>query len=95
MGGAIVCFAAVLLGVDASWPSLPDGGLQYVIQIEPQVFERLESGAIETVGSHVPPDLADIRAFQIVIGTPNAQPPILPGTARSILRILLFSHHNG
>ena len=86
MGGAIVCIAAVLLGVDASWPPLPDGGLQYVIRIEPQVFARLESGAIEAVGSHVPRDLDDIRAFQIVIGTqqsagdaptPGAQSPIL------------------
>jgi len=69
MGGTMVCIAAVLLGVDARWPALPDGGLQYVIQIEPQVFERLQSGVIEAVGSHVPPDVDDIRSFQIVMGT--------------------------
>ncbi|HYW80007.1 MAG TPA: hypothetical protein VE890_10550 [Thermoguttaceae bacterium] len=69
MGSALVCIAAALLGVDARWPPLPDGGLQYVIQIEPQVLKRLESGAIEAVGSEVPPTLDDIRAFQIVIGT--------------------------
>ncbi len=69
MCGSIVCLAAALLGVDARWPRLPDGSLQYIIQIEPQVLERLESGAIETVGSHVPPYLDNVRAYQIVIGT--------------------------
>ena len=64
-----VCLAAVLLGVDARWPSLPDGGLQYVIQIEPYALDRRESGANEAVRSHVPPYLKDVRAYQIVMGT--------------------------
>lgn len=88
MCGNIVCLAAALLGVDARWPPLPDGGLQYVIQIEPQVLERLESGAIEAVRSHVPPYLSDVRAYQIAIGTqklaknvptPNVHSPIRTG----------------
>ncbi len=88
MCGNIVCLAAVLLGVDARWPPLPDGGLQYVIQIEPQALERLESGIIEAVGSYVPPYVKDVRAYQIAIGTqrlaknvptPNVQSPILTG----------------
>ncbi len=88
MCGSIVCLAAVLLGVDARWPALPDGGCQYVIQIEPQVLDRPESGAIEAVGSYVPPYVKDIRAFQITIGpqklphdapTANVQSPILTG----------------
>ena len=88
MGGSIVCLAAVLLGVDARWPPLSDGGFQYVIQIEPQVLERLESGAIPTVGSYVPPYVQDVRAYQIAIGTqrlpkhaptPDVRSPILTG----------------
>lgn len=88
MGGTIVCIAAVLLGIDARWPPLPDGGWQYVVQIEPQVLEQLESGAIESLESHVPPYLNDVRAYQIVIGTqqlakttrtPNVQSLILAG----------------
>ncbi len=88
MCGSIICLAAVLLGVDASWPTLPDGGRQYVIQIEPQVLDRLESGDIEAVGSYVPPHIKDIRAFRITIGpqklpnnahTASVQSPILTG----------------
>ncbi len=88
MCGSIVCLAAVLLGVDARWPPLPDGGSQYVIRIEPQVLDRLESGAIEAVGSYVPPYVKDVRAFQITIGpqrlpnnapTADVQSPILAG----------------
>ena len=69
MGGLIVCLAATLLVVDARCRALPDGGVQYVIQIEPQLLERLESGAIEAVASHVPREINDIRAYQITIGT--------------------------
>ena len=69
MCGNIVCLAAVLLGVDARWPSLPDGGLQYVIQIEPYALDRRESSADEAIRSHVPPYLKDVRAYQIVMGT--------------------------
>lgn len=88
MGGTIVCIAAVLLGIDARWPPAPDGGLQYVVQIEPQVLEQLASGAIESLESHVPRYLNDVRAYQIVIGTqelaktartPNVQSRILAG----------------
>ncbi len=88
MCGGIICLVAVMLGVDASWPALPDGGRRYVIQIEPQVLDRLESGAIEAVGSYVPPHIKDIRAFQITIGpqkpasnapTAKVQSPILTG----------------
>ncbi len=87
MGGTMVCIAVALIGVDASWQPLPEGGVQHVIQIEPQVLERLESGAIESVASHVPVDL-DVRAYQIAIGThevgenartPDVQSPILVG----------------
>ena len=54
MYGNIVCLAATLLGVDVRWPPLPDGGLQYVIQIEPHALDRRESGAHEAVRSYVP-----------------------------------------
>ncbi|MHC4407266.1 MAG: hypothetical protein ACYTG0_47255 [Planctomycetota bacterium] len=88
MCGNIVCLAAALLGVDARWPPLPDGGLQYVIQIEPLALHRRESGANEAVRSYVPPYVKDIRAYQIVMGTqrlaknvptPNVHSPMRAG----------------
>jgi hypothetical protein len=69
MCGNIVCVAAVLLGVDARWPSLPGGGLQYVIQIEPCALDPRQSDTRESILSYVPPYLSDIRAYQIVMGT--------------------------
>ncbi|MFC1596767.1 hypothetical protein ACFL5Q_02365 [Planctomycetota bacterium] len=88
MYGNIVCLAATLLGVDARWTPLPDGGLQYVIQIEPHALDRRESGAHEAVRSYVPTNVKDVRDYQIVMGTQrlaknaptsNVQSPILAG----------------
>ena len=69
MCGSIACLAAVMLGVDADWPPLPDGGRQYVMRIERHVLERREPGVDEPVRSYVPPYANDLRAYRIVIGT--------------------------
>ena len=83
MCGNIVCLAAVLLGVDARWPSLPDGGLQYVIQIEPYALDRRESDANEAIRSYVPPYLKDVRAYQIVMGTQRSARNVPTATVHS------------
>lgn len=69
MCGNIVCIAAILLGIDARWPSLPGGGVEYIIQIEPHVLDRLKSGAVEAIESDVPPYVSDVRAYRITVGT--------------------------
>ncbi len=86
MCGNIVCLAAVLLGVDARWPSLPDGGLQYVIQIEPYALDRRESGANEAIRSYVPPYVKDVRAYQIVMGTQRSAKNAPTANVRSPIR---------
>ncbi|MHC4177288.1 MAG: hypothetical protein ACYSWU_07270, partial [Planctomycetota bacterium] len=76
MCGNIACIAAVLLGIDAGWQPLPDGGMLYIIQIEPQLLETLSSG--EPVQSDVPPYVKDVRAYRIMVGTgelPRQLPP--------------------
>jgi hypothetical protein len=76
MCGHIACIAAVLLGVDAGWQPLPDGGTEYIIQIEPQLLETLRSG--EPIQSDVPSYVKDVRAYRIVVGTaklPRELPP--------------------
>jgi hypothetical protein len=76
MCGHIACIAAVLLGVDAGWQPLPDGGIEYIIQIEPQLLETLRSG--EPIQSDVPSYVKDVRAYRIVVGTaklPRELPP--------------------
>jgi len=76
MCGHIACIAAVLLGVDAGWQPLPEGGMEYIIQIEPQLLETLKSG--EPIQSDVPSYVKDVRSYRIVVGTaklPRQLPP--------------------
>jgi hypothetical protein len=80
MCGHIACIAAVLLGVDAGWQPLPEGGIEYIIQIEPQLLETLKSG--EPIQSDVPSYVKDVRAYRIVVGTaklPRELPPQVEG----------------
>jgi len=78
MFGHIACIAAALLGIDAGWQPLPDGGVVYLIQIEPHVFDRLQSGEITAVESDIPPYVKEIRTYRITMGTaelPRELPP--------------------
>ena len=85
MCGNIVCIAAAVLGVDAGWRPLPEGGMEYLIQIEPQLIETLGSG--QAIQSEIPPCVKDVRAYRITVGTgalpretppPTAAPKVLP-----------------
>ena len=76
MSGNIACIAAIILGIDAGWQPLPDGGMLYIIQIEPELLEVLRSG--EPIQSDFPSSVKDVRAFRIVVGTaelPRQLPP--------------------
>ena len=80
MSGNIACIAAVLLGIDAGWQPLPEGGMEYIIQIEPQLLDTLRSG--EPIQSDVPSYVKDVRAYRIVVGTgklPRQLPPQVEG----------------
>jgi hypothetical protein len=67
MCGDIVCIAVVLLGIDVGWRPLPDGGVEYQIQIEPQVIETLKAG--QPIYSDIPRNVKDVRAYRITVGT--------------------------
>jgi hypothetical protein len=67
MGAVMVCIAVATLGIDVGWQRLPDGGMEYIIQVEPQTLDALGSG--QTVQSDIPSNAGDIRAFRIVVGT--------------------------
>jgi len=77
MLGDLVCVAALALGIDVGWRPLSDGGVEYLIQIEPGLIEALKPG--EAIGSDVPPRLiGEIRAYRITVGTeelPRELPP--------------------
>lgn len=66
MGSSLICIATVLLGVDVGWQPLPEGGVAYLIQIEPEAVEGLRRGM--TVSSDILPMVRDVRAFRITVG---------------------------
>ena len=56
-----------LLGVEVGCQRQPDGSLQYIIQIEPELFNALRTGEFN-VESYVPDELRDVRSYQVRIG---------------------------
>ena len=76
------CLAASMLGAEAGpgievgWKPLRDGGVQYILQIDPQVIEALRAGF--AAESDVPPEVKDVRSFQLRIGKGGTLPRELP-----------------
>src|SRR3990172_2920279 len=66
-----MCWAAIALaavvGTDVGWRRLPDGGMEYIIQIEPHMLDMLKSG--EQIVSDIPPELWEVRSYRITVGT--------------------------
>jgi len=84
MTSALMFALAVLAsGIQWGWQSLPDGGHEYIVQVEPQLTD-LESFRKEGFFSDVPPTLRDIRQIHVVVGNeplPNqGQIPAAPAT---------------
>lgn len=66
MTGLLVCLSAAALGVDFGWQPIAGGGIEYVIQIEPQMLEALKQG--EDLSSALPAGARNIRRYRIVVG---------------------------
>ncbi len=77
---ATCLLAAAVLGVDVGWQPLPGGGMEYIIQIEPELLEALRRG--EVVVSQVPPQVKDVRQYRIVIGRGRWE-PLSPARTRA------------
>ena len=78
MCAVVVCLATVVVGIDAGWRPLPEGGVEYLIQIEPHLIDALRSGELnEVISSQIPPRVKDVRAFRISVGN-ETLPQLLP-----------------
>ncbi len=67
MNAILICLAAATLGSDVGWERLPDGGMQYIIQLDPQTVEALQAG--QPIQSDIPPAAGnDIRSYRIIVG---------------------------
>jgi hypothetical protein len=72
---AVLGMAWGLMGATVGWQPLPGGGMEYLIQIEPN---RLELFKEEGITSDVPSNVQDIRSVRVVVGNadlPKKDPP--------------------
>ncbi|HIQ23167.1 MAG TPA: hypothetical protein EYH34_18235 [Planctomycetes bacterium] len=65
---AVIAVWMAMLGpaVDVGWRPLPEGGLEYIIQIEPGMLDTLASG--EDIRCAIPPGLGRVTAYRITVG---------------------------
>ncbi|MGM0488622.1 MAG: hypothetical protein ACQESR_17935 [Planctomycetota bacterium] len=67
MNGIVVLVSLAAIGIDYGWQPLPDGQLEYIVQIEPGLLEELKSG--EEIVSEILPEARNVRRFRIRVGT--------------------------
>jgi hypothetical protein len=75
----VLCFCTVVIGINVGWQPLQEGGMEYVIQLDPQSLEALRSG--EPIQSDIPPGAGEVRSFKFYSGTerpPRISPPARP-----------------
>jgi hypothetical protein len=72
----VLWFSTVIVGINVGWQPLPEGGMEYIIQLDPQTLEALKAG--ESIQSDIPPSAGDVRSYKIVLGSnklPRTSPP--------------------
>lgn len=70
MTAALLIVAASTVGIEVGWQPLSDGGVEYIIQIEPDLLPLLAQD--HDITSDVPADL-DVRRYRITVGTGKVQ----------------------
>jgi hypothetical protein len=76
MGAIMICVAVATLGIDVGWQQRPDGGMVYLIQLEPQTLAALQAG--QPIDSDIPKASGEVRSFRITMGDkklPRDTPP--------------------
>jgi hypothetical protein len=81
MNPMLIYIAAATLGFQVGWQPLPDGGMEYIIQLDAAALDALRDG--QPLGSAVPSEAGEIRAYRIVMGAgkdklPRKAPPPKP-----------------
>jgi len=65
-GACLVLLTTAALGIDVGWQPLESGGLEYIIQIDPEMVDLLRDG--KEIVSEVPPAIGAVRTYRIRIG---------------------------
>jgi hypothetical protein len=77
--------ATAVVGIDVGWQRLPEGGMQYIIQLDPHTLESLRGG--EAIESDIPPSAGEVRSYRIIVGKerlPRETPPAPAPTPKPI-----------
>lgn len=63
----VICASVAAVGVDYGWQPVAGGGIEYIIQIEPQMLDSLRAG--QDIFSDLPRTASNIRSYRITSGT--------------------------
>lgn len=72
----LLCLATVTVGIEVGWQEMPEGGMEYIIQLDPQTLESLTAG--QAIQSDIHPKAGEIRSYRILVGKqplPRETPP--------------------
>jgi hypothetical protein len=85
MSMLLMCLAAAAVGIDVGWQRIPEGGgMEYIIQLDPQTLEALRGG--QAIQSDIHPGAGEVRSYRIVVGKqqlPRESPPPPPPTPKA------------
>ncbi len=81
----VLCFCTAVVGINVGWQPLQEGGMEYIIQLDPQSLEALKAG--EPIQSDILPGAGDVRSFRFYLGTEKPQrigPPAKSAQPQSV-----------
>lgn len=98
MIGTILCVAAVTLGVEFGWEPNDDGGLEYIVQIDPESMKSLGKGT--PLRSDFPRDLRGLQTIRFQVGDKKPPrialaPPISPSAQQQPAELALTENLHG
>ena len=63
----VLGISTLIVGINVGWQPIPEGGMEYIIQLDPQTLDALKAG--ETIQSDIPPGAGHVRTYKIIMGT--------------------------
>ena len=98
MIGTILCVAAVTLGVEFGWEPNDDGGLEYIVQIDPESMKNL--GKDTPLRSDFPRDLRGLQTIRFQVGEKKLPrialtPPLSPSAQKQPAKLALTDNPPG
>ena len=67
----LLCIATASVGIQAGWQRMPEGGMQYIIQLDPETLQSLREGA--ELESDIPPSAGEVRSYKILVGRSSSR----------------------